>query len=154
MYFFWVCPYPPWVVDRSTNKFLYQRHIQLSRECALPRGLPPPKGHAHADPTAFEAWIARVFEERGRSLVECAKAVLPALGVDPPFLFDRNPNKEGDSSLSDSDDDMDAETPDDEADDADEAVEVIDAAVDEAIDAAVEANCETEGEGVEVEPEA
>lgn len=151
MYFFWVCPYPPWVVDRSTNKFLYQRHIQLSRECALPRGLPPPKGHAHADPTAFEAWIARVFEERGRSLVECAKAVLPALGVEPPFLFDRNPNKEDDSSLSDSDDDMDAETPDDEAV---EAVEVIDAAVDEAIDAAVEASCETETEGIEVEPEA
>ena len=151
MYFFWVRPYPPWVVDRSTNKFLYQRHIQLSRECALPRGLPPPKGHAHADPTAFEAWIARVFEERGRSLVECAKAVLPALGVDPPFLFDRNPNKEDDSSLSDSDDDMDAETPDD---DAENAVEVIDAAVDEAIDAAVEASGETETEGVEVEPEA
>ena len=158
MYFFWVCPYPPWVVDRSTNKFLYQRHIQLSRECALPRGLPPPKGHAHADPTAFEAWIARVFEERGRSLVECAKAVLPALGVEPPFLFDRNPNKEDDSSLSDSDDDMDSETPDliDAAvDDADTAgAEAIDAAVEEVIDAAVEAGGETEGEGVEAEPEA
>ena len=48
-------------------------------------------------------------------------------------------------------DDMDAETPDD---DAENAVEVIDAAVDEAIVAAVEASCETEGEGVEVEPEA
>ena len=137
---------PPWVVDRSTNKFLYQRHIQLSRECALPRGLPPPKGHAHADPTAFEAWIARVFEERGRSLVECAKAVLPALGVEPPFLFDRNPNKEDDSSLSDSDDDMDSGTPDDKAADDDAAVE--------AIDAVDEAGGETEGEGIEVEPEA
>ena len=84
--------------------------------------------------------------------MECAKAVLPALGVEPPFLFDRNPNKEDDdSSLSDSDDDMDAETPDDEAV---EAVEVVDAAVDEAIDAAVEANGETETEGVEVETEA
>ena len=76
--------------------------------------------------------------------MECAKAVLPALGVEPPFLFDRNPNKEDDSSLSDSDDDMDAETPDDEAENA---VEVIDAAVDEA-------GGETEGEGIEVEPEA
>ena len=70
--------------------------------------------------------------------MECAKAVLPALGVDPPFLFDRNPNKEDDSSLSDSDDDMDSGTPDDKAAD----------------DAAVEAGGETEGEGSEVEPEA
>ena len=71
--------------------------------------------------------------------MECAKAVLPALGVEPPFLFDRNPNKEDDSSLSDSDDDMDSGTPDDKA--ADD-------------DAAVEAGGETEGEGIEVEPEA
>jgi|TARA_B100000401_G_scaffold272140_1_gene185541 hypothetical protein len=70
--------------------------------------------------------------------VECAKAVLPALGVEPPFLFDRNPNKEDDSSLSDSDDDMDSGTPDDKADD----------------DAVDEAGGETEGEGIEVEPEA
>ena len=70
--------------------------------------------------------------------MECAKAVLPALGVEPPFLFDRNPNKEDDSSLSDSDDDIDSGTPDDKA---------ADAAVDEA-------GGETEGEGIEVEPEA
>ncbi len=70
--------------------------------------------------------------------MECAKAVLPALGVEPPFLFDRNPNKEDDSSLSDSDDDMDSGTPDDKA--ADDAVD--------------EAGGETEGEGIEVEPEA
>ena len=70
--------------------------------------------------------------------MECAKAVLPALGVAPPFLFDRNPNKEDDSSLSDSDDDMDSGTPDDKA--ADDAVD--------------EAGGETEGEGIEVEPEA
>ena len=75
--------------------------------------------------------------------MECAKAVLPALGVDPPFLFDRNPNKEDDSSLSDSDDDMDSGT-----------LDLIDAAVEEAIEAAVEARGETEGEGVEAEPEA
>lgn len=90
--------------------------------------------------------------------MECAKAVLPALGVDPPFLFDRNPNKEDDSSLSDSDDDMDSGTLDliDAAvDDADTAgAEAIDAAVEEAIEAAVEARGETEGEGVEAEPEA
>ena len=70
--------------------------------------------------------------------MECAKAVLPALGVEPPFLFDRNPNKEDDSSLSDSDDDMDSGTPDVKADD----------------DAVDEAGGETEGEGIEVEPEA
>lgn len=70
--------------------------------------------------------------------MECAKAVLPALGVEPPFLFDRNPNKEDDSSLSDSDDDMDSGTPDDKA----------------AADAVDEAGGETEGEGIEVEPEA
>ncbi len=79
--------------------------------------------------------------------MECAKAVLPALGVEPPFLFDRNPNKEDDSSLSDSDDDMDSGTPDDKAADDAAAVEAIDAAVDEA-------GGETEGEDIEVEPEA
>ena len=78
--------------------------------------------------------------------MECAKAVLPALGVAPPFLFDRNPNKEDDSSLSDSDDDMHSGTPDDKAADDDAAVE--------AIDAVDEAGGETEGEGIEVEPEA
>ena len=70
--------------------------------------------------------------------MECAKAVLPALGVAPPFLFDRNPNKEDDSSLSDSDDDMHSGTPDDKA----------------AANAVDEAGGETEGEGIEVEPEA
>ena len=78
--------------------------------------------------------------------MECAKAVLPALGIEPPFLFDRNPNKEDDSSLSDSDDDMDSGTPDDKAADDDAAVE--------AIDAVDEAGGEIEGEGIEVEPEA
>ena len=82
--------------------------------------------------------------------MECAKAVLPALGVEPPFLFDRNPNKEDDSSLSDSDDDMDSGTPD--SIDADTAG--ADTAGAEVIDDAVEARGETEGEGVEAEPEA
>mmetsp|Transcript_8868 Transcript_8868/g.40288 ORF Transcript_8868/g.40288 Transcript_8868/m.40288 type:complete len:202 (-) Transcript_8868:1656-2261(-) len=122
-------PLNQWIVDRSTNKFLYQRHIQLSRDCNLPRGLPPPKGHAHADPTAFEAWIARVFEEHGRSLVDCAKVVLPALGVEPAFLFERNPCRGG-SDGSDSEDNVDSKMLDEDED--------VDLSVEDVVESAAE----------------
>ena len=75
-----------WVVRRSTNTFLYHRHIDLSRRGELPEGLPPPKGHANADPTAFEAWIARVFRDARGDLRATGEAVFPALGVEPATL--------------------------------------------------------------------
>jgi hypothetical protein len=31
------------VVEHSTNDFLYHRHLDLSRENDLPEGLPPPR---------------------------------------------------------------------------------------------------------------
>lgn len=75
-----------WVVRRSTNTFLYQRHNELSRRGKLPEGLPPPKGHANADPTAFEAWIARVFRNARGDLRTTGETVFPALGVEPATL--------------------------------------------------------------------
>ena len=75
-----------WVVRRSTNNFLYQRHFELSRRGELPEGLPPPKGHANADPTAFEAWIARVFRDARGDLRATGETVFPALGVEPATL--------------------------------------------------------------------
>lgn len=75
-----------WVVRRSTNTFLYHRHFDLSRRGELPEGLPPPKGHANADPTAFEAWIARVFRDTRGDLRATGETVFPALGVEPATL--------------------------------------------------------------------
>ena len=69
------------VVSKSTNDFLYRRHNEMSRRGQLPLGLPPPKGRSHADPTAFEAWIARTFRKEKKCLRKTAEIVLPALGI-------------------------------------------------------------------------
>ena len=69
------------VVSKSTNDFLYRRHNEMSRRGQLPLGLPPPKGRSHADPTAFEVWIARTFRKEKKCLRKTAEIVLPALGI-------------------------------------------------------------------------
>lgn len=70
------------IVEHSTNNFLYHRYLSLAKENKLPDDLPEPNGHAQADPTNFEAWIGRVFTRCGGNLHATARYVLPALGVD------------------------------------------------------------------------
>jgi len=70
-----------WVKARSTNIFLFDRYRDLSSTGALPPGLPPATGQAHADPTAFEAWIGRVWQANGRDLSATAAVVSPSLGL-------------------------------------------------------------------------
>ena len=47
--------------------------------------------------------------------MDCAKVVLPALGVEPAFLFERNPCR-GDSDGSDSEDNVDSKMLDEDVD--------------------------------------
>lgn len=70
-----------WVKERSTNIFLFDRYRELSAADKLPEGLPKVTGQAHADPTSFEAWIGRVWNESGKDLQATAAKVMPALGL-------------------------------------------------------------------------
>jgi hypothetical protein len=63
--------------------FLFDRYRELTASETLPDGLPAASGNAHADATAFEAWIGSVFEKRKRDIAETATIVLPALGLSP-----------------------------------------------------------------------
>ena len=51
------------IVRKTSNDFLYHRHLDLWNSNNLPDDLLPPRGHASADPRCFEAWIGRVFKQ-------------------------------------------------------------------------------------------
>ena len=85
--------------------------------------------------------------------MDCAKVVLPALGVEPAFLFERNPCR-GDSDGSDSEDNVDSKMLD-EDEDVDLSVEDVDLSVEDVVESAAEFAAGSEDVDVKAEdPEA